>query len=154
MTRRGLPPPRIAWPFALAVPVACMAVLAFTGTAAAAKTYHLAPSDRRAIDATLDTFVNHAVKRDDVGASYGVVTSELRGGMSRKQWSRGSIPVYPYPARGERFHGWTIEYRTREEIAIQLILMPAPGSKLGTYGFNAYLQPAHRRWPSDPLMPP
>ena len=72
----------------------------------------LSPADRAAINATLDVFVNHAVKRKDVAKSYDVVTPELRGGMTRAQWSRGEIPVYPYPAAGRRFHEWTIQYRT------------------------------------------
>src|SRR5437016_13335747 len=106
----------------LPVVAACFAALAVAAPATAAR--RLAPSDRQAINATLDVFVNHAVKRKDVGAAYGVVTQTLRAGMTRKQWSRGDIGVYPYPATGNRFHAWTIEYRTRAEIAIQLELMP------------------------------
>jgi len=88
-----------------------------------------------------------------VGAAYGVVTQTLRAGMTRKQWSRGDIGVYPYPATGNRFHAWTIEYRTREEIAIQLELMPPRGSTLGPIIFHVYLQPAHHRWLVDEFMP-
>src|SRR5437660_5573887 len=134
----------------LSVLVACVAALAVAAPATATK---LAPSDRQAINATLDVFGNHAVKRKDVGAAYGVVTQTLRAGMTRKQWSRGDIGVYPYPATGNRFHAWTIEYRTREEIAIQLELMPPRGSTLGPIIFHVYLQPAHHRWLVDEFMP-
>jgi hypothetical protein len=146
---------RIGRSFALAPLTACVAALAVTGTATAAKRYHVAPSDRKAINATLDTFVNHAVKRKDVGASYDVVTAELRGGMSRKQWSRGSIPVYPYPAAGHEFHGWMIQYRTSEELAIELLLSPRSNleGKLGQFMFHVYLHPAHGRWLVDSFMP-
>src|SRR6266496_2339310 len=146
---------RIGWSFALAALTACVAALAVTGTATAAKRYHLAPSDRKAINATIDTFVNHAVKRQDVGASYDVVTAELRGGMSRKQWSRGSIPVYPYPAAGHEFRGWTIQYRTSEEVAIELLLSPRSNlkGKLGQFMFHVYLHPAHGRWLVVSFMP-
>jgi hypothetical protein len=129
--------------------------MAVAGPSAAAKTPRLAPSDRAAVNATLDVFVNHAVKRRDVAASYDVVTPTLRGGMSREAWSRGSIPVYPYPAKGTTFHGWTIQYRTSEELAIELVLSPRRSSekKLGQYLFHVYLKPSHGRWLVDSFMP-
>ena len=91
--------------------MACVGALAAATSAGAAKD-RLSAADRAAINATLDVLVNHAVKRKDVGKSYDVVTPALRGGMTRAQWSRGSIPVYPYPAAGRRFHEWTVQYRT------------------------------------------
>ena len=140
---------------ALAALTACVAALAVTGTATAAKRYHLAPSDRKAINETLDILVNHGVKRHDVAASYDVVTPTMRGGMTRKQWSRGSIPVYPYPAAGHQFHSWTILYRTSDEVAIELLLSPQASKKgkLGQYIFHVYLQPRHGRWLVDSFMP-
>jgi hypothetical protein len=132
---------------------ACLAALAVSATATASKPRSLTSADRKAINATLDVFVNHGVKRHDTGVSYSVVTPELRGGMTRKQWSRGSIPVYPYPAKGQRFHGWTIEYHTSDELAIQLILHPRRGSELGTFVFHVYLKPVRRRWLVDSFMP-
>ena len=130
-------------------------MLAVAGPSAAAKPPRLAPSDRAAINATLDIFVNHAVKRKDVAASYDVVTPTLRGGMSRKAWSRGSIPVYPYPAKGSQFHGWTIQYRNSEELAIELLLSPprSKARKLGQFLFHVYLKPSHGRWLVDSFMP-
>src|SRR5215218_10553689 len=98
----------------LAIVMASVAALAAAGPAAA-KEPRVSPADRAAINATLDVFVNHAVKRKDVAKSYDVVTPALRGGMTRAQWTKGSIPVYPYPAAGRRFHKWTIQYRTKDE---------------------------------------
>src|SRR5438477_12146329 len=123
---------------ALAVLLGSLATLTVAGPSAAAKPVRLAPSDRAAINATLDIFVNHAVKRRDVAASYDVVTPALRGGMSREAWSRGAIPVYPYPAKGSQFHGWTIQYRSSEELAIELLLSPRASSegKLGQFLFH------------------
>jgi hypothetical protein len=136
----------------LAIFSACLAALAVAAPATAAKP-RLSPVDRKAINATLDVFVNHAVKRKDVGASYSVVTAALRGGMTRKQWSRGSIPVYPYPAQGRTFHGWTIDYVTGEEVGIQLLLHPRRGSKLGPFVFKVYLVPTRGKWLVDSFMP-
>jgi hypothetical protein len=137
----------------LAITMACLgALVAATPAAAEAR---LSPADRAAINATLDVLVNHAVKRKDVGKSYDVVTPTLRGGMTRAQWSRGSIPVYPYPAAGRQFHEWTVQYRTADEVAIELILSPAPRHKrkLGQFLFNVYLQPRDGRWLVDSFMP-
>ena len=136
--------------FVIAVLAACLASLSVTGSATARR---LAPSDRKAINATLDTLVNHGVKRKDVGASYDVVTAELRGGMSRKAWTRGSIPVYPYPAAGTTFHHWTIRYYNSEELGIELLLNPQPRSGLGQFVFHVYLKPRNGRWLVDSFMP-
>ena len=137
-----------------AVLVACAVALACAAPALAAPP-HLAPSDRKAIDETLDIFVNHAVKRKNVGAAYDVVTPTLKGGMTRAQFARGDIGVYPYPAAGRTFHEWNIQYRTREEVAIELILSPIKKQqgKLGQILFHVYLQPSHGRWLVDEFMP-
>jgi hypothetical protein len=138
----------------LAVLVACLAGLAIVSPAMA-KQPRLAPSDRAAIHRTLDILVNHAVKRKNVAASYDVVTSAMRDGMTRKQWSRGDIPVYPYPAAGRRFHKWTIMYRNSEEVAIELILAPAARhkGKLGQILFHVSLKPRRGRWLVDSFVP-
>ena len=138
----------------LAILMACVGALAAATSAGAAK-HRLSPADRAAINATLDVFVNHAVKRKDIGKSYDVVTPLMRGGMTRAQWSRGSIPVYPYPAAGRRFHQWTVQYRTTEEIALELILAPNARNKkkLGQFLFHVYLQPRDGRWLVDSFMP-
>jgi hypothetical protein len=122
---------------------------------AAAKEPRISPADRAAINATLDVFVNHAVKRRGIAQSYDVVTPTLRGGMTRAQWSRGSIPVYPYPAAGRTFHEWTVQYRTKEEVALELILAPTARHKkeLGQFLFHVYLQPRNGRWLVDSFMP-
>src|SRR5512133_3711032 len=137
-----------------AILAAWFAALALVGPAAAAAP-HVAPSDRQAINRTLDIFVNHAVKRHDPGAAYDVLTPTMKGGMTRAQWSHGDIPVYPYPAAGKRFHGWTIQYRTRDELALELILSPTKRhqGKLGQILFHVYLHPAHGRWLVDSFMP-
>jgi hypothetical protein len=137
----------------LAILMACVGALA-AATSAEARD-RLSAADRAAINATLDVFVNHAVKRKDIGRSYDVVTPVMRGGMTRAQWSRGSIPVYPYPAAGRRFHEWTVQYRTTEEIALELILAPNARNKkkLGQYLFHVYLQPRDGRWLVDSFMP-
>jgi hypothetical protein len=135
--------------------VALLAALAVVSPAAAQRQPHLSAADRAAINKTLDVFVNGAVKRKDIAASYDVVTPELRGGMTRARWARGSIPVYPYPAKGATFHRWTIQYRTTDELAIELLLSPRADKRktLGQFLFHVYLHPGKGRWLVDSFMP-
>jgi hypothetical protein len=126
--------------------------LGLSGPASAAG-HRLSASDRKAIDHTIDVLVNSAVKRHDLGASYDIVTPTLRAGMTRKEWSRGSIPVYPYPARGARFHGWTVKYVTPGEVAVELMLMPRSGAKVGPILFDIYLDPIRSKWLVGSFMP-
>jgi hypothetical protein len=138
----------------LAILVAGLAVLA-AASPAAAKQPRLAPSDRAAINVTLDVFVNHAVKRKGVSAAYDVVTPTMRDGMTRKQWASGDIPVYPYPAAGRQFHKWTIFERTSQEVGIELILAPPARleRKVGQIAFSVYLKPGDGRWLVDSFIP-
>ena len=135
-----------------------LAFLALTSLAltlaaqAGASGRHLSAADRKAISASINTFVNHAVKRHDVAASFDVTAPELRAGMTRKAWAKGDIPAYPYPARGTS-HGWTILYVTKDEVAVNLILRPKPGVKMRGILFNVYLRPVHGKWLVDSFMP-
>jgi hypothetical protein len=134
---------------------AFLALTAFALTLAAqagASGHRLSAADRKAISASINTFVNHAVKRQNVAASYDVTAPELRTGMTRKEWAKGDIPAYPYPARGTT-HGWTILYVTRDEVAVNLILRPKPGVKMRGILFNVYLRPVHGKWLVDSFMP-
>ncbi len=113
----------------------------------------LSASDRKAINHTIDILVNSAVKRHHVLASYGIVTPTLRAGMTRKEWASAAIPVYPYPARGTSFHQWTIKYVTPGEVAVELMLQPARGQKIGPILFDVYLDPIGGKWLVDSFMP-
>jgi hypothetical protein len=126
--------------------------LAFAASATAAAP-RLSPADRAEISRTIDTFVNHAVKRVDTAAAYDSVAPELRPGISRKQWARGDIPVYPFAARGQH-HPWNVLYVTREEVGLELELIPRAHSKVGPIIFHIYLRPARGgRWLVDSFMP-
>jgi hypothetical protein len=133
---------------------ALIAALTAVGAAGAA-TPKLSAKDRAQVNRTLDVFVNHAVKRHNPQAAYDLVTPTLKGGMTRAQWAHGDIGVYPYPAAGRKFHQWTIQYRTKDELSVELILAPTARyrAKLGQILFNVYLHPSHGRWLVDSFMP-
>jgi hypothetical protein len=113
----------------------------------------LSAADRAAINRTLDVFVATAVRRHDVGKSYGLVTPQERGGMSRAQWAKGDIPVYPYPARGTSWHGWVLDYALKNEVAFELFLQPQRAHKLDPISFSASVKRIHGRWLVDSFYP-
>lgn len=129
---------------------AAIVALAFAAPAAAAP--KLTPAERAAITRSIDVFVNHAVKRSNPAAAFDVVAPEMRPAMTRKDWARGDLPVYPFPARGTT-HPWNILYVTREEVGLELQLMPRAGSKEGPIIFHIYLRPVGKRWLVDSFMP-
>jgi hypothetical protein len=130
---------------------AALALAFAVPTAAAAP--RLSAADRAAISRTIDVFVNHAVKRADTAAAYHVIAPEMRPGIGPKEWARGDIPVYPFPARGQH-HPWNVLYVNREEVGLELELIPRPHSKVGPIIFQIYLRPARAgRWLVDSFMP-
>jgi hypothetical protein len=128
--------------------------LALALAAPAAASPRLSPADRAAITRSIDVFVNHAVKRTDTGAAFDVVAPEMRPGINRKQWAHGDIPVYPFPARGTT-HPWNILYVTRDEVGLELQLIPRERvTKQGPIIFHIYLRPVRGgRWLVDSFMP-
>jgi hypothetical protein len=132
--------------------VAAALALAFALPAAAAAP-RLSPADRAAISRSIDVFVNHAVTRANPGGAYDVVAPEMRPGIGPKEWARGDIPVYPFPARGQH-HPWNVLYVTREEVGLELELIPRRHSKVGPIIFHIYLRPVRGgRWLVDSFMP-
>ncbi len=129
-----------------------VAAVALALAAPAAAAPKLSKADRAAITRSIDVFVNHAVKRVGTAAAYDVVAPELRPGINRKEWARGDIPVYPLHAAG-RTHPWNILYVTREEVGLELELIPKAHSDGGPIIFHIYLRPAHGRWLVDSFMP-
>jgi hypothetical protein len=140
----------LARPAVLGALVSCTAALILAAPASASAP--LSAADRAQINTVVDTFVNHAVRRSDVGASYGVVTPSLRGGMTLKEWSRGSLPVYPYPARGQH-HPWTVQYHTGNELGLEVILVPPRKSKLGQLLFTVTMKHIGGKWLVDDFQP-
>jgi hypothetical protein len=132
--------------------VAFAAALVLAAPAAAAP--RLTSADRAAITRSVDTFVNHAVKRVNTGAAFDVVAPEMRPAITRKQWAKGDdLPVYPFPAKGTT-HPWNVLYVTKSEVGLELELIPRAGSEQGPIIFHIYLRPVRGgRWLVDSFMP-
>jgi hypothetical protein len=133
--------------FVLAALTACL--LATPASAA----QRLSAHDRAEISAAIDTFVNHAVKRHNPGAAYGVIDSQLRGGLSRQQWARSILGVYPYPAR-DLHHPWNLDYVEGNEVGADLMLQPPlSNTRVGPIMFKIYVDRVGGRWLVDSFMP-
>jgi hypothetical protein len=122
--------------------------------AAHEKAVRLSPADRKLVNQTIDVVLNDGVKRQDPSAVYEIVTPNLRSQASRSDWRRGNIPVYPYPALGKKFHGWTINYSQRNHLNVDLLVMPARNrATLGPVALTIDLRKVQRKWLLDGLFP-
>jgi len=130
-----------------------VALLAVLVAAPAQAAYRLKPPERRAIDATLDRFVTSAVLRHDLAASYDLVTPAMRNGISRRAWAHGQTSVMAYPARGARFHGWTVDLAQPGYVIADLILQPRRGAHVGPMIFTLELRRVHGRWLVGSFVP-
>ena len=122
--------------------VTALVALVLADSASAAR---VARADRLAIDRTVDAFVDGAVKRRNVDASWNLVTPALRAGTSRSAWDKGNLPVYPYPARGTTFHGWLLNYAYPNDVGFDILLQPTD-PKMGAWSFRAEAQKLGGRW--------
>ena len=109
-------------------------------------------AEREAINRTLDRFVDSAVKRHDVAASWNLVTPEMRAGVSRSAWDKGNLPVIPYSAGGTTFHDWTIDSASATEVDFELMI-PSEKSKSDSIQFNGTMRKQHGRWLVDSFNP-
>jgi hypothetical protein len=128
------------------------ALLALVLSGPASAAVRIAPADRRAIDRTIDAFVDSAVKRQNVDASWNLVTPEMRAGVSRAAWDKGNVPVYPYPAGGSTFHDWTVDSATPTEVDLELML-PSRISKGDSIQYIGTVRKIGGRWLVDSFNP-
>jgi hypothetical protein len=92
-------------------------------------------------------FLSTAVARKNVGSSWDLVTPELRQGYTRVRWSKGDIPVVPFPVGSAR---WDLDYSYANEVGLRVAVYPPPGSKIRATVFNLDLRAlgpsGKRRW--------
>ena len=114
----------------------------------------LSHSDRRGIDRTLDAFIPLAVARKDPAAAERLVTSDIRTSSTKAEWRRGDIAVYPFPARGKRFHYWALDYVDGNTVGVHIMLRPQKAAKkVGPIIFDIDLQRHGKRWLVANLSP-
>ncbi len=122
--------------------------------AAGEKAVRLTRADRKVVNETIDVVMNDGVKRQNPSEVYGIVTPNLRSQATRAEWRRGDIPVYPYPALGKKFHGWTINYSHRNHLNVDLLVMPSRNrAKLGPVALTIDLRKVRKEWLVDGIFP-
>lgn len=136
---------RLAWTAALAAVVAGLvaAVLALPGgrpqpetrlrpggptVAVAQRPLHVTRAMRRQIDVLVQRFVATAVTRQDPAAAWSLATAAMRGGVTRAQWDRGELPVFPYRAAALRAASWTLSRAFDDTVELEVLLQPNEGS--------------------------
>lgn len=97
-------------------------------------------SEQKQIFSTISLFISTSVARHHPERSFEIVDAGLREGMSKKEWSRGTIPVVPYPVAGvDLIHFQQL----RGNVAlIEVLLEPTKGSGLVRKTFQIEL---HRK---------
>ncbi len=94
------------------------------------------------------SFIQTAVRRRHVAASWDMTDPSLRSGFTKRRWATGNIPVVPYPAAGIRQlqFDWTYQ----DDVAMDIVLVPVRGSALPLKSFTIELKrsgaKAQRRW--------
>ena len=93
-------------------------------------------ADRAKIDALLDKFIPAAVERRSAKTAWALSGPELHAYSSVAQWRAGNSPVPQYPARGTKFHYWTVVYVGKNEVLFNILLHPRPKVIIPTYEFS------------------
>jgi hypothetical protein len=111
--------------------------------------------DQQAVHKVLREFVLTAVDRQDVGRSWDISAPSLREGFTRKQWTKGNLPVVPYPAANRGLGDWSfVQYSYKGLVGVEVFLFPKPGSGWSAMTADAELVKGHDgKWRVDYWMP-
>jgi hypothetical protein len=115
----------------------------------------LPKSDLAATQRILSRFVVSAVYREHVERSYDLVTPAVRGGLTRKEWRTGDIPVPPFPARAVAVAKSKLVYSHRNVARYEVLLYTKPSAQLLPLLYSIELARTGRpgRWLVDYAMP-
>ncbi len=68
-------------------------------------------------------FIDTAAARKDLDAAYAITHPDLRGGLSRKQWDKGNIPVIYYQAANADTASFTVDYSYQTQALLEINLI-------------------------------
>jgi hypothetical protein len=86
-----------------------------------------APPDPKALTVARK-FIETAVLRKNLDVAYPIVNSEIRGGLSKKQWESGNIPVIGYPAGNVKTAAFTVLWSYKTQLMTVVDLVATPGA--------------------------
>jgi len=110
-------------------------------------------AERAAVRSTLQRFVDTAVSRRDIAGAYDLITSDLKEGMSRREWAKGNIPVYPFPAARQRVAISFVDFSYPHDVEVDTLLQPKRGSSTGPLAFSVELKKLRGRWLVASFLP-
>lgn len=102
-------------------------------------------------------FVLTAVARKNLAEAYDLVGPNLRGGLTRKEWLTGNIPVIPYPIQSLRLAPFKIDESHKSDALIEVALLPKQGVGVKSQIFYLTLKKmgtaGKKRWVVDGWVP-
>jgi hypothetical protein len=113
----------------------------------------LAPADRRAIDALLDSFYPAAVARRDPTTAWKLSGPEMRSGSTLADFRHGTSPVPSYPASERNYHHWRAIDVEGNSVVLNILVHPKDPTKLGTWVFSTQVVKVHGRWLVNHIYP-
>lgn len=79
--------------------------------------------------------MREAVLRQDVPASWSLVTRSLQEGLTRRTWTPSRMPVVSFPARRFQSVGWTLDYVSGPDVVADVLIT----SRTPSYPAQAFL---------------
>jgi hypothetical protein len=115
----------------------------------------LPKGDLASAQRTLSKFVVSAILRQHVERSYDLAAASVRGGLTRKEWRTGDIPVPPFPAKAVAVAKSKLVYSHQNLARYDVLLYTKPGAQLMPLLYSIELtRPGRRgRWLVDYAMP-
>ncbi|HZO62524.1 MAG TPA: hypothetical protein VFB35_06035 [Gaiellaceae bacterium] len=107
---------------------------------AAPKSDPFTRAEQRQVRAIAVRFIESAVYRRNVRASFALTTSGLRQGESRADWASGTIPVVPYPAEAVQTVRWRLDHSFANEVGLKVAFYPKPEAGIARQIFDITLE--------------
>jgi hypothetical protein len=98
------------------------------------------PGEQKQVRAVAVQFIESAVYREHVDRSWAISTSGLHGGVSRRDWATGAIPVVPYPGKAVDTVRWRLDYSIADEVGLKVAFYPKPAARIERQVFDISLQ--------------
>jgi hypothetical protein len=104
-----------------------------------------------------ERFIETAVERKNLAASWRLVAPQLRQDFTLARWKTGNIPVVPYPADTSHPSPVKIEYSYKDRVLLLILLEPKAGDptkpQLFHLGLHAFGAGKSRHWLVDYWAP-
>ena len=102
-------------------------------------------------------FIQTAVARENLDEAWDLVGPNLRGGLTKKQWTTGANPVVPYPLDKLDVAPYKVDASYTDSALLEVALLPREGSGIRAQVFFLELKKvgkaAKSRWVVDNWVP-